>query len=319
MPSFSRLLKPSDLPVSLWDASSQYLSIPPLLAQAYVQVIRKNDLLSLLEEGEQGGSPVGGMSADAAADHFARRFSGSVARAQLAILDPKGDVTAASDSFIRLLAGSKICLTYVPCGAGATAFTFLSAIAELRARGVLPRQPLDVYLIAGELSDHAKRYAMELLDELMGPLAEEGIFLKAEFVEWNVLEPFSNTRLIQRMTLMSGEYPRKMLVVANFSGLLQRESKFKAAREQIDELFRHASGGSSTAVWIEPQMNIVTDEGKLFDRLVAVFTGLPQFLKLLTDPGKRFLGSDAKYQLPLRPSSFSWARLAIVALDLGGN
>jgi hypothetical protein len=91
---------------------------------------------------------------------------GSVARAQLALLDPKGDAPEASNTYIRSLAGDRLSLTDAPCGAGAAAFAFLANIAELRTHDVLPRQPLDIFVIGAEPSSWARAYAEEVLAEI---------------------------------------------------------------------------------------------------------------------------------------------------------
>jgi hypothetical protein len=56
--------------------------------------------------------------------------------------------------------------------------------------------------------------------------------------------------------------------MANFSGFLQREGKWKKARPHIEELFRHSRDENSSVIWIEPQTNEATHEkGGFFSRL----------------------------------------------------
>jgi len=315
-----RLLDPGLLPETLWDAVSETLRLPPAIVRAYQTLIEHHGLQGLAEARGAKDSPVGGSNRQETDKHFAQAFSGSVARAQLAVIDPKREVSRASNAFIQTLSGNHLCVTDAPCGAGAAVFAFLTAIAELRARDVLPRQPLNVHLIGGEISEHARAYAAEILDELRPFLESQAIFVEAEFFPWDVTDKLSNTNLIRRMTLVSDGTPKCLLVVANFSGALGRNSKRKAAQPQIEELFRHASATNSVAIWIEPQMNTVTDEvNGLFAELMKWVTKLfHRFARVNTDgdvPNPVLL-SDCQFQSPLNPAKTHPVRLAVMRLDL---
>ena len=128
------------IPDSLCDGSS--LRIPPILSTAYLTSLKKNGLMALASGPRPDPAPVGGLSKEVTDLHYAHAFDGSVARAQLALLDPRGEVPTASATLLQFLSGGSLCLTDVPCGAGAATLSLLCAIAELRKEGVLPRVPL---------------------------------------------------------------------------------------------------------------------------------------------------------------------------------
>src|SRR5262249_29413340 len=151
-----------------------------------------------------------------------------------------------------------VCVIDAPCGAGATSYAFLSAIGELRAAGILPRVPLDVTLIGADLSDPAKEYAHELLGLLKHRLEDQAIVLSAEFLEWDATDQMSTTSLIRTSIERSTNGMKRLVLVANFSGFLERDSKRSAAEPQLEELFRYTSGPQCAALWIEPNMNRVT-------------------------------------------------------------
>ena len=197
----TRFLKPSDLPASLWDAESNVLRLPPSLVTAYKNIIENHNLQDLASSRSSKSAPVGGLTQEKTDQHFAQAFGGSVARAQLAMLDPKCDVSSASNSYIRSLAGNRLSLTDAPCGAGAAALSFLTNTAELRATGVLPREPLDVFFIGAELSTPAIQYAKELFVAIQPSLEAQAIFVSSEFMSWNVTDNLSNTDLIRKLTL----------------------------------------------------------------------------------------------------------------------
>jgi hypothetical protein len=318
-----RLLDPALIPASLWDEASKTLLLPPILARAYQTIIDRHSLWALAESRDPKNPPTGGPTQEKTDQYFAQAFDGSVARAQLALLDPKGNVPEASNTCIRSLVGNRLNLTDAPCGAGAAAFAFLANIAELRVRDVLPRQPLDVFVIGAEPSSRARAYAEEVLAEIRPLLEEQAIFVEAQFFTWDVTDVLSNTDLIRRMTLASMDYPKRLLVVANFNAFLEKEKKRKVAERQLEELFRHVSGEHSVAVWIEPDMNRAIGDGGLFQwlwgmvkdkwRRFAVWLRLAQER---SDENAPVPTSSARFCLPLNPTETARVGLAVVPLDL---
>ena len=119
--------------------------------------------------------------------------------------------------------------------------------------------PLQIHLIGAELSTFARAYAQEVLDEIRPVLEEQAIFVKADWLEWDVTDSLSNTDLIRMMTQVAVGKANRLLVVANFNGFLEKDRKRKEAESKLGELFRHASGNNSMAIWIEPNMNRATE------------------------------------------------------------
>lgn len=312
-----RLLEPSLLPGSLWDSENEVLILPAAVAESYERVVDRHGLRGLAAMRDMNDPPVGGLDQERTNRHFAQAFDGSCARVQLALLDPKDNVPRVSNAFISCLAGNGASLTDAPCGAGAAAFSFLAIIAELRAQKVLPREPLHIVLIGAELSEPARAYAQEMLAELRSTLESQAIFVEAEWIEWDVTSRLSNTDLVQKMTLAAAGKARRLLVVANFNSFLEKERKKKEALPQLEELFRHASGDNSMAIWIEPHMNRA---------IVGLFPWLRGLLKdawrlfAREDSGKNdpepLLVSNARFRLPLTPDKTARVGLAVIAIDL---
>lgn len=314
-----RLLEPAFIPRTLWTPESETLLIPPALAKVYEILIDRHDLRQLSESRDPDDPPVGGPSQERTDQHFAQAFDGSVARMELAVLDPKRVATHSSNALVGSLAGSRVCLTDAPSGAGAAAFALLSTIAELRANEILPRLPLDVYLVAAELSEPARIYGASVLNEIRSSLEAQAIFVHEDFLSWDVIDPLSNTDLIKRVTIRSADVSQKLLVVANFNAFLEKEGKRKAAQPQLVELFRHASGENSVVIWIEPDMNRATESSGLFQWLIRILsTTLKRFAKHIFDSasGEPISRCSVRFSLPLRPSETARVRLAVMRIDL---
>jgi hypothetical protein len=315
----NRLLNPSTIPLELWDHASDVLTLPNDLSRAYTDVVDAHELRLLSTQRDLNAGPVGGLTKASAEEHFAQAFDGSAARALLAILDPKHELGSTSNTFIQCTAGNTINLTDAPCGAGAAALSFLSALAALRKQKVLPRLPLDVHLIGAELSDHARFLAEEMLGRLIPALTAQAIFVTPQFVSWDVTNQLSTTDLVKGCIRTSADSSHKLLVVANFSGLLERDKKRAQAQPQLDELFRYASGERSFAVWIEPAMNSATKSGGLFAWLGQLFhknwNGFGK-AKLESDGQNPMFVSEARFRLPLQPSETARVSLAVMPIEL---
>lgn len=316
----NRLLAPSLIPASLWDTATETLTLPACLAAAYIQVVDKNSLRQLAGQRGSGEGPVGGLSKELSDMHFAQAFDGSAARTLLAVLDPKREVGAASDTFIRCTAGNSISLTDVPCGAGAAGLTFLATLAHLRAESVLPREPLEVNFTAGELSSHAREYAEDLLNRMRPSLEAQAIFVTSDFQSWDVTCAISTASLVRRCVVASHSVSSRLLVVANFNGFLERERKRADAEPQLNELFRYASESESFAIWIEPIMNSATAPGGFFPWLRnKIEAGWRKFARLLGSvPSSGVVyTSEARFRLPLQPTDTARVGLAVMSLELG--
>jgi hypothetical protein len=318
--STARLLPPDQIPASLWDAERGIIILPQALASAYAVIIAQKQLGDLAMSRDRNNPPVGGRTQELANTHFAQAFDGSSARAQLAFLDPHDDLPHVSDTFVNALAGNHVCLIDAPCGAGAATYAFLTAVADLRASGVLPRVPLDVDFVAADLSDPARQYAIDIHPLLTPHLEQQAIFLRPEFSSWDVTDRLSTTSLIQSFLAKLPNGSKRLLIVANFNGLLEKEGKRKEASPQLEELFRFCSGPNCRALWIEPNMNVVTSDGGLFAYLVAkakeAWRGFMAILGLTDGEKATPFTSSARFREPLAPGVFPRVQVAVLPMSL---
>lgn len=298
----NRLLQPKDLPNSLWRSSANTLVLPATLTNIYEQMLKDNGLHTTALSSNTDDGPVGGINKEDSDRHFATRFSGSAARTQLSILDPKNDLSNASDLFVKAFSGGTVGLLDIPSGAGAATIDLMLTIACLRKSGVLPRQPLTVKLVCGDLSPHARSYASEMLQAISDDLIEQSICVHEESLEWDVCDAESTTAILHRWMEHAPDCREYFVVMANFSGFLQRDSKFNKAKPQLDEVIRWAAQRRSTVIWIEPQTNVVTNG--FIPRISKWFESkLPRSFKMLWDNSSDALKSQCRYQHPVKSHS----------------
>lgn len=310
-----RLIQPAHLPQSLWDRRRDTLVLPPALVAAYRKVLDRHSLKDLSRR-DPRNPPEGGRSDEATAKHFAQAFDGSAARVQLAMLDPTKKLLGTSNHLVEALSGNKVLLTDAPCGAGAASLAILTVVAHLRATDVLPRQPLDVFVLGAEISPSAQILAKETMEAALPALQEQAIFVTTEYLRWDATDSLSTTDLVKRMTLLSQNYPRQLVVVANFNAALQKQNKRKAAEPQLEELFRHASGPRARALWIEPAMNRATARGGLFEWLSQKLQKTWRLFARDIHGRSELATSQARFSLPLQPGRRSRVNVAIKSLDL---
>jgi|694.fasta_scaffold18538_7 hypothetical protein len=320
MKSSTRLVAPNLIPSHLWDPQALLLCIPNELVDCYATVLKKRELTHLCTRNAKETAPIGGISLDATNEHFAKAFDGSLARCQLAVLDPLDKLGDVSNGVIRCLAGNQVVVLDAPCGAAAAVLSILCTIAELRKSRIIPRLPLTIKLVAGDLSPYAIQIAGEMFAEIRPTLESEGIFIEEKFQNWNVTDKQSNTELVQKMIRAASHTTKRLVMISNFSGLLERERKRREATPQLEELLRHASThDGSIALWIEPDTNSAVGRGGLFQALRNFSTTTwNKFLKVVGWSDNHPCNScSARFRDPVNSQHTPRVGVAIVHFELG--
>ncbi len=288
------------------------MHLPPQLIASWIKIL---DKLSL-EEKAMTKAPKGfegGMGEEDTQNHLAWRFTGSCARVILSMLDPHEELAEISDTFARIFSGNKVFLADLPCGSGAATVSILSVLCELRKQNRIPRMPLEIVIIGGEISEYAREYAQDALELIVPELKEQAITIDFKAMHWNVRDRFSNTELIKQLNIKSQDSAAKLLILANFSGFLERESGWKEAKDQFDELFRYSRSENSIALWIEPSKNNVTKG--FMPRLLKWFKQLFSIIPQINDDEKTYAQSMVQVWHPLRLRTFR-NNLTVVRFDL---
>lgn len=317
--SNGRLIQPSDIPESLWNKALKCLYLPPMLVDGWKNIlITQNLFIQACQPAPEGD--IGGISKEDTDRHFTWRFSGSSARVQMALLDPTSNLSIVSDAFTTTLSGGRVLLVDLPCGSGAAALTILATLAELRASARIPRTPLTVVLVGGEISTFARDNAIAGINALKTTLEDQAIWLEYHFFDWDVCDKYSNADLIKKLTVIGDTCDARLLILANFSGFLQNNGHWKNAKTQFDDLFLHSRDHKSVAIWIEPDMNSVTKQGGFFPKIINWFRDqFPALLPVSSDISKGekyFATADAPVQHPFRPDHKFKSNLAVVRFDL---
>lgn len=313
----SRLLPVPSIPTSLWISAPSKLIMPSTLTHCFNAEIDRLKLRELALTPVTDDGPTGGITLEQTHCHFAQRFSSSSGRVQLALLDPKDELTSASDYIINVFSGGEVALLDIPCGSGAATASLLSTVAQLRLEGCLPCQPLKVSLLGGDISQHALDLANGLMDSLRPNLEQCGIELHTHWKKWDVLDALSTTELINRWVTIGVDARIHCVVAANFSAFLERDGKLKEAKAQLNQIFLWANVRRSQVVWIEPQTNVSKSffEG-MFTKLKA---GLQYFGLWRESVGEPHAKTECVFQNPLDNTKSFPVRLSIILLKRAGS
>jgi hypothetical protein len=247
----SRIFSPEDIPLSLWDKSKDTLTLPRSIISSWQKILDEKGLLKEATENNVR-SEIGGINEEATNKHYSFNYNGSCARFQLAFLDPKDELKEVSNTFVKVLAGGNIFIADTPSGTGAASLSLLCNIAQLREEKVMPTSSLKVKILAGEISETAIEIFQNALDKINDYLLDYSIEVELETELWDITDKDSTSQLIKKLTLISQHSKTKLLLLANFTGFLEKDRKWDSVTPQFEELFRHFSGKSTNAIWLEP-------------------------------------------------------------------
>jgi hypothetical protein len=309
-----RFIRIESLPNSLWCDKSENILLPNQLVYLWEGLLNENSLIDLAKEKAPKGFE-GGISKEDTDKHLAWRYNGSCARVILSLLDPKEKLSDVSDAYASIFAGNKVFVADLPSGSGAAIVSVLCTLHELRKNNVLPRHPLEITIVAGEISETAREYLHKQLTDLKGLIEEQSIWIKFEILEWDTLDKVSTVDLIKRMTLLSQDCNARLLMLTNFTGFLENSGNWKKAKPQFDDIFLHSRDSLSSVIWIEPQRKNVVH---FFARAIKF---LKESLKNLIgdqtelEDTSWYAQTEATCKQPIKEGNFP-VRLTVMRFDL---
>ncbi|MEA3588423.1 hypothetical protein J6I75_08665 [Pseudidiomarina sp. 1APP75-27a] len=312
----NRFIPPANIPKSLWSQEFKKLMLPELVVQSWYQIIKRESLEVLAKQTAPRGFE-GGASKEDTDKHLAWRYTGSSARVILSMLDPHEELSGIADTYASTFAGNKVFLVDIPSGSGAAAISILCILYELRKHNALPRHPLKIFVLSGEISDSAKNYNDDQLAQLAPLLEEQAIWIECESISWDATCRISTSDLIKKATLKSQGYTNKLLVLSNFSGFLEHHGKWKEARQQIENIFLHSRDVNSHAIWLEPQRKTIPRfVSRLLGLFANLFGGLFRNDNTSSSPhGHSYASTESKCQHPLKEHTFN-VRLTVLRFEL---
>lgn len=283
----ARLLEPVNIPVSLSGSKAETLILPESLTTIYRQLLKKRHL-DLAALGHAGENPVlGHKSASRTIDQaLACQFQAAAGRAQLCLLDPENCLGPTSNQLLQAFTQGQVAVLDLPCGCGAASWGLLTTFSELRATGLLPRLPLEIFITGGDNSPEGRVLASQFLDLLSTRLADQAIRVQGSFLRWDLLDAQSTTTLLDRWLKTTAHCRSRVLVLSGLSEVLSTAAQCQQAKPQLQEILRWAHRQHTQVLWMEPDTR--TSNPTFFSELGSLWSkqwvGRPTWLRHDLDP-----------------------------------
>jgi len=235
-----------------WNGNT--ISLPNELVNDY-----RNQLSSLGRLNDaQGESPkgeIGGESEEDTHQHFIHRFGASAARTSFLILDPHDEIGGISSELRDSFTDGQISVLDIPCGTGASILGFLGCIYQLRKEKLITTLPLDVYITAGDISEHALKIYNDMAEQAQHWLQNEGIRIHWDCHKWDITDHGSTASLIDNWFSQS-KSEEWIVMIAAFSGFLAgKKSDFDENKRFVQHICERMHNRLGSITWIEPISN----------------------------------------------------------------
>lgn len=295
-----RVLPASRIPDSLWFARS--LTLPAAAIRCYKGELSALGLLNAAQVGTDKKAIHGGPTHQQTIEHFTYRFVVSAGRPEFVAISPYSELEAISDALIGSFSDDHIALLDIPCGSGALTVALLTTIAALRAARSIPRLPLTVTVLGGDISQHALDLFSSLLDGLRSPLKRQGILINYETAVWDASRGDSTAHLLDHWFQLGADAKEHVVCISNFSGVLTESASFEAFSPNLEQILGRLHDKRSTLLWIEPISRKV--RAKFLPRLLSFFTErVPWFITEAKESA--FISSQYNMQDPISGQLFS--------------
>lgn len=199
---------------------------------------------------------IGGEEVEEALLHFIHRFKTSSARTQYVTMSPCGTFKEVSANFLEFLFDGKVSILDIPCGSGGGLLGLLCTVSELRRQGKRPHLPVDLTIISGDISKESMRIHESMLKGLRPALESVGIRVQTKYYDWDVCDPFSSSRLVDKWLQQCPNDDEYLIFVSAFSGFAG--DHLEIVQRAIDQIMSRFYDKICLLAWIEPGMRVST-------------------------------------------------------------
>ncbi|WP_459854705.1 hypothetical protein [Dongia sp. agr-C8] len=264
----------------LWE--SNLLRLPSVLWACYTAELNQHNLLETARTGTQDKALHGGQSQLETHNHFCFRFATGASRSAYFLCGPTADLEESRKKFLTSLASGRVALLDIACGAGGGLIGLLSAIAELRLEGKIPKLPINISIYGADFSPTAISIFESMLARIAPSLTQVGIHVTVSTRQWDMTSAEQTNELCDNWFALSPttDVDEYIVHIANVSG--SKSELINQARDSWAYLALRISNKMSSLFWIEPGTK---DSLTVFERFKEVVFRRLQNLKARTDPG----------------------------------
>ncbi len=286
----------SQIPAAL--LQDDILLTPPSLVEALRGELQQRELYDqACVEGKPDSELAGGKDTEEPIWHFTHRFKSSAVRVGFVALNPNGTFEPLSTELASCLLDGSVAILDIPCGSGGGLFGLLSTFAELRSEGAVPRLPLEIRLLAADISADGRALHQAMLLRLQPFLDAHGIRVDCEYMEWDVSKLTSTTALVDRWLALAPASEEYLVFISAFSAFAVENQE--TTKEAIRNIAARLHNKPFVLAWVEP---ILGKKEKSKNKYRQFISGVIESLKGLfqpkANPGCGPLEEEFKYRHP---------------------
>ncbi len=225
--------------------------VPPHLGAAYEAELTARGLLDKAKA-KSPSDVIGGASKDESELHFTFRFSASAVRGENSILDPVDQLGEIPSDLLATFQDGKISCLDVAAGTGGGTLGLLLCVQRLRELGIVASAPLEVRILAGDISEFALDIYRSLLDRLRPALESVGIRVQATFQVWDIKAAAQVAGIVDQWFGLQPDAEEHLVLVSAITGA--GKELLDASRRTFQHIGERLAQRKSTILWIEPNM-----------------------------------------------------------------
>ncbi|WP_263831992.1 class I SAM-dependent methyltransferase [Sulfurospirillum oryzae] len=270
------MINSNDLPEELWLHNEQAVKLCTELETKYIEHLHKCNAYELAKTSDGKSHPIGGSGATEAIEHFAYRFVNSSTRVIHITLDPDKKFSNIQIDIFSTFSKGNISILDLACGTGGHILSLLTTLVELRLKKLLPTLPLNIHILAADISPKALEIYQSLLHDLEPYLLNAGIRVIYSTYEWDACSSIQTSSLMDTFfeitsTISSNEY---YVITSAFSGFAGNETNFTRIERSLQHITDRLGTKNSTFLWIEPDGK---DAKKFLGLLNRIFENIKDF------------------------------------------
>lgn len=270
------VINPNDFPKELWLHNEQAVKLCTELETKYIEHLHEYNAYELAKTFDGKSHPIGGSSTTEAIEHFAYRFVNSSTRVIHITLDPDKKFSNIQIDIFSTFSKGNISILDLACGTGGHILSLLTTLVELRLKKLLPTLPLNIHILAADISPTALEIYQSLLHDLEPYLLHAGIRIIYHTYEWDACFVIQTSVLMDEFfnltnTTLVNEY---YVITSAFSGFASTKDNFTRIESSLRHITERLGSRNSTFLWIEPDGK---DAKKFLGSLNRIFENIKDF------------------------------------------
>ena len=242
------MIKKDKLPKELWISEDNAVKLNNILENKYINCLHEYNAFEIAKDFDGKRSPIGGEDDDIAIEHFACMFVNSGTRVTHITLDPDKKFSKIQEDIFATFSQGNISILDLACGSGGHILSLSTTILELRKSLLLPTLPINIHILAADISPKALEIYEKLLKELTPHLLSYGIIINFDTMIWDACSRSDTNILMNKFfsNTLNIDINEYYVITSAFSGFAGNEDNFSAIKRSLEHISERLSDKYST-------------------------------------------------------------------------